>query len=74
MAKLPRQLPGRECIQALERAGFHVHHQRGSHVVLKRDNPTARVVVPAHKTLAAGTLRSIIRQAGLTVDEFVSLL
>ena len=73
MTKLP-QISGRECIKALEKAGFYVASQKGSHVNLRRDDPFGKVTVPNHKALDKGTLRAIIRQAGLTVDEFVDLL
>jgi len=73
MSKLP-VISGRECVQALERAGFYFKRQQGSHIILRRDTPFAQVVVPDHKTLDRGTLRAIIRQAGLGVDEFVGLL
>jgi predicted RNA binding protein YcfA (HicA-like mRNA interferase family) len=73
MSKLAN-ISGRECIKALERAGFHVQRQKGSHIALVRDEPFALVVVPDHKELDRGTLRAIIRQAGLSVDEFVELL
>ena len=59
---------------ALLRAGFVVDRQRGSHVIMKRPEPPCRVVVPEHPVLDKGTLRSIIRQAGLTVNEFTALL
>jgi predicted RNA binding protein YcfA (HicA-like mRNA interferase family) len=73
VTKLPR-IAGRECIRALERAGFHHKRQRGSHVVMRRDEPFAQVVVPDHDELDRGTLRAIIRQAGLSVEEFLRLL
>ncbi len=73
MSKLPR-LSGRECIKALEKAGFYFKRQEGSHIVLRRDDPFTQVVVPDHKELDRGTLRAIIRQVGLGVDEFVKLL
>jgi len=73
VSKLPR-LSGRECIAALAKAGYYEKRQRGSHVILRRDDPFAQVVVPDHKELDRGTLRAIIRQAGLTVDEFNGLL
>lgn len=73
MSKLP-VISGRECVRALEKADFYFKRQRGSHIILRRDTPFAQVVVPDHKTLDRGTLRAIIRQAGLSVDEFVSLL
>lgn len=73
MSKLPR-LSGRECIAALAKADFYQKRQRGSHVILRRDNPFAQLVVPDHKELDRGTLRAIIRQAGLTVEQFNELL
>jgi predicted RNA binding protein YcfA (HicA-like mRNA interferase family) len=73
MSKLP-VISGRKCVRALERAGFYLKRQTGSHLVLRRDEPFAQVVVPDHKVLDRGTLRAIIRQVGLSVDEFVSLL
>jgi predicted RNA binding protein YcfA (HicA-like mRNA interferase family) len=73
MNKLPR-ISGRGCIRALEKAGFRVRRQEGSHIILRRDTPFAQLVVPDHKELDRGTLRAIIRQAGLSVDEFTKLL
>lgn len=73
MSKLPR-LSGRRCVRALQRANFNVIRQRGSHIILRRNSPFAQVVVPNHKELDRGTLRSIIRQSGLSVDEFVNYL
>ena len=72
MTALP-VVSGRECIKALQRAGFYISHQKGSHVTMRRDEPKGKVVV-MHKTLKTGTLRSIIKQAGLTVEEFVRFL
>jgi predicted RNA binding protein YcfA (HicA-like mRNA interferase family) len=65
---------GVQCIKALEKAGFVVYRQRGSHITLVRTDPKAQTTVPNHKELDRGTLRAIIRQAGLSVDEFVALL
>lgn len=73
MSKLPR-VAGRECVRALEKAGFYFKRQEGSHIILRRDNPFAQVVVPDHKELDRGTLRAIIRQAGISVEEFIKLL
>lgn len=68
-------LSARDVIKALSKAGFYVHHQRGSHIALRREGPPPnRVVVPARKELKKGMLRAIIRQAGLTVEEFIELL
>lgn len=67
-------ISGQECIQALAKKGFRFVRQQGSHIVLRRDKPFAQVVVPNHRKLDRGTLRGIIRQAGLSVDEFNELL
>ena len=74
MAKLPTDLSGREVRKALERAGFVFRRQRGSHMVLRRDDPYGRAVVPDHKQIRAGTLRQILAEAGLTVEQFMQLL
>jgi predicted RNA binding protein YcfA (HicA-like mRNA interferase family) len=73
MSKLP-VISGSECIKVLEKIGFAVHRQRGSHITLVRQVPSTQLTVPNHKTIAKGTLRTIIRDSGLTVDEFVDLL
>ncbi len=73
MSGLPR-ISGRECVKALAQAGFYLKRQEGSHMVLRRDDPFAQVVVPDHKELDRGTLRAIIRQTGLSVDEFIKFL
>jgi predicted RNA binding protein YcfA (HicA-like mRNA interferase family) len=73
MAKLPK-ISGRECVNALQRAGFYVRRQRGSHIIMRQDDPFAQVVVPEHRILDRGTLRGIIRQAGVSVEEFVGFL
>lgn len=72
MSSLPR-ISGRECVNAFSKVGFVQRRQHGSHIILRRDNPFAQLVVPDHKELDRGTLRAIIHQAGLTVEEFVRL-
>ncbi|HZA24253.1 MAG TPA: type II toxin-antitoxin system HicA family toxin [Dehalococcoidia bacterium] len=74
MSRLPRGLSGNEVVRALLRAGFYVRRQRGSHVVLRRDEPFAQVVVPAHRSIDTGTLAAILEGAGLSVEEFRRLL
>jgi len=72
MPKLPA-LRAREVIRLLEDAGFYEVRQRGSHLQLKRGN--LLVTMPVHSgDLHTRTLRSIIRQAGMTVEEFLMLL
>jgi predicted RNA binding protein YcfA (HicA-like mRNA interferase family) len=73
MTKLPI-VSSRVCIKALERIGFKVIRQRGSHIMMVRDETDTQVVVPNHKEIAIGTLRRIIRDIGLTVEEFKELL
>ncbi len=73
MSKLPN-ISGSECVKALGKIGFYFKRREGSHIIIRRDDPFAQTVVPDHKELDRGTLRAIIRQIGLTVDEFVKLL
>ncbi len=75
MGKLP-SLTSRKVIAILEKAGFAVHHSTGSHRILRhKDNAALRVTVPFHnRDLKTGTLRRIIRDAGLTAAEFQDLL
>jgi predicted RNA binding protein YcfA (HicA-like mRNA interferase family) len=71
---LPRA-SGREVVKALLKIGYEQDRQRGSHIILRQvAAPHRRLVVPDHSEVAKGTLRAIIRQAGLTVDEFKALL
>ena len=75
MPKLPR-ISGWEAIRALERLGFAQVRQQGSHVVLRKELPEGATgcVVPLHRELAAGTLRGILRQAGVTPEEFLAFM
>jgi predicted RNA binding protein YcfA (HicA-like mRNA interferase family) len=71
--KLP-QISGGRCVSALARAGFSIDRQKGSHVVMLRDNPKARVVVPMRAVLKKGTLHQILLDANLKLPEFLKLL
>jgi len=73
MSGLPR-ISGRDCVKALGKAGFIFKRQEGSHIILRRNEPFCQLVVPDHKELDRGTLRAIIRQAGISVEEFTNLL
>ena len=74
MPRLPTVRP-RQVIRALERAGFEIDHQTGSHVAMWRANDGFRVVVPWHsRDLGRGLTLRIIKSAGLTRDEFIELL
>jgi len=67
-------ISGKECVRILEKFGFVVYRQRGSHLTLIRKNPQGQTTVPLHKELDRGTLRAILRQTGISVDEFVEKL
>lgn len=69
MSELP-QVSGKEAIKAFGKLGFHIVRQRGSHIILKKDGFPILLSVPLHDELKKGTLRSLIRDAGLTLDEF----
>ena len=71
-----RRVSGKEAIEALERLGFIQARQRGSHVVLRKHTAEGDVgcVVPLHKELAIGTLRGILRQAQVSIEEFIKNL
>ena len=73
MSKLP-SISGKNCVKALQKIGFYLKRRESSHVILRRDNPFAQVVVPDHQELAKGTLRAILRDVDLSVEEFILLL
>ncbi|MBZ5632503.1 MAG: type II toxin-antitoxin system HicA family toxin [Acidobacteriia bacterium] len=72
--KLPTDISGQDLRSALEKAGFEFRRQKGSHMILRRASPYARVVVPNHRRVRLGTLRQILHEAGLTVEELKELL
>jgi predicted RNA binding protein YcfA (HicA-like mRNA interferase family) len=74
VSKLPRGLSGKEIIKALGKAGFYKKRHKGSHIVLRRDEPFAQVVIPDHHSVDSGTLDSILNGAELSVEEFINLL
>lgn len=71
MPKLPR-VSGAEVVRALGRLGFSIARQRGSHIVLRRGSTGC--VVPNHRELKTGTLAGVLKQAGVSVEEFVNAL
>ena len=73
MSKLP-DLPVRDVLKALAHFGYQSDHQTGSHIICRHANTRRLVVVPAHNPIAKGTLRAIIRDAGLTREEFLKAL
>lgn len=73
MGKLAN-ISGKEAARAFVKAGWLMRGQVGSHLVLTKSGERANLTVPQHAELAPGTLRSLIRTAGLSVDEFLALL
>jgi predicted RNA binding protein YcfA (HicA-like mRNA interferase family) len=73
-----RHLPvisAKELIKVLSKLGYQRDHQTGSHIILRNEKyPFRRITVPNHKEIAKGTLRAIIRQIGLTLEEFKRLI
>jgi len=72
MTKLPRDVSGKRVIAALEKCGFSIRRVSGSHYLMAKGK--YRTVVPYHQAIRTGTLRSILKQAGLSADEFSDLL
>lgn len=73
MSKLP-VLSGRKLVRILERLGFTLARQRGSHLILFRAEPPTTLTVPDHRELDRGTLRAILRQADVTPTQLQDLL
>jgi predicted RNA binding protein YcfA (HicA-like mRNA interferase family) len=71
--KFPTDLSGQELVKVPLRVGFVVNRQRGSYIILRCGTPHARLVVPDHKQVRSGTLRQILNEAGLTVEQLVEL-
>ena len=71
MPQLPR-MSGREVVRAFEKHGWEVAQQRGSHIIMVKTGQNVTLSIPDHKEVAKGTLRSLIRSAGLTVQQFCS--
>lgn len=72
MTPVLRPLSGKEVVRLFETFGWNVARQTGSHIVMTKEGEMATLSVPLHKEVAKGTLRSLIRSAGLTVDEFLA--
>ena len=72
----PPKISGKEAIRVLERLGFFQIRQQGSHVILKKQTPHGEIgcVVPLHRELAVGTLKSILKQAQIDLEDFIDNL
>ena len=73
MASLP-VLSGQEVVRVFESLGWSVARQRSSHIIMTKEGEIVTLSIPSHKEVARGTLRSLIRSANLTVDEFVKAI
>lgn len=66
-------ISGKEAVKVFQKAGWTVMGQVGSHVVMVKSGVRVNLSIPQHKGLSVGTLRALIRNAGLTVDDFLAL-
>ena len=74
MSRLP-VVSGKDLVRAFEQVGYALSHQTGSHIILRHaSTPHRHLSIPNHREIAKGTLRGLIRDAGLTVDELIALL
>ncbi len=64
-------LSGRDVVRTFEHFGWRVARQRGSHIIMVKEGHIATLSIPNHKEVAQGTVRSLVRSAGLTISEFV---
>ena len=71
MPKLPR-ISGAEIVKTLQRLGFEITRQRGSHIIMRRG--ASGCVVPNHREVKVGTLAGVLRQAGVSAEEFIAVL
>jgi predicted RNA binding protein YcfA (HicA-like mRNA interferase family) len=72
MAPSLPNISGDQAVRAFQRLGWEVARQRGSHIIMVKAGERASLSVPKHNPVAKGTLRSLIRSAGLTMDEFIA--
>ena len=75
MTKLPRDVSGERAVKAFGRVGYVVSHQTGSHIILTHGGDLRKqLTVPRHRTLKPGLLSKLIKDSGLTVEQFIELL
>lgn len=76
MSKVPRDIAGSRAVKVFRKAGYQIDHQTGSHIIMYHSkNPKRRrLVIPSHGKLKTGLLAGLIKEAGLTVEEFRKLL
>ena len=71
---MSKTFSGTQIVKALRRIGYVVDHQRGSHIFMHNLAKNTSVIVPNHKEIKKGTLNSIIKKAGITIDELKDLV
>lgn len=71
---MSKTFSGKDVVKALRRIGFVVDHQKGSHIFLHNLEKNISVIVPNHNEIKIGTLHSILKKAGITIDELKDLL
>ena len=75
MSKLPRDVSGRSFVKVMKKRGYYVDEQEGSHIILCHPEPAhKRLSVPDHKFLKVGLIRKLIKEAGLSPEQFRDLL
>jgi len=74
MASALPVMNGREVVRAFEKLGWRFVRQKGSHMILVKTGEIVTLSIPDHSEVAKGTLRKLIRTAGITVDEFLSVM
>lgn len=67
-------LSGKEVVKVFESLGWEVSRQRGSHIIMTKPGEIITLSVPSHRQVARGTMRSLIRSANLTVEEFIKVI
>ncbi|MBI4691028.1 MAG: type II toxin-antitoxin system HicA family toxin [Nitrospirae bacterium] len=67
-------ISGKDAVKAFQKIGWYVVGQVGSHVMMSKQGVRVNLSIPQHKELSVGTLRALIRNAGITVEEFIGLL
>lgn len=71
---MSKTFSGKEVVRALSKIGYYKHHQKGSHIFMHNPEENKKIIVPHHKEIRKGTLNSILKKAGLTIDDLKKLI
>lgn len=71
---MSKTFSGKDVVKGLKKIGYDFDHQTGSHIFLHNLNENKSIIVPNHKELKIGTLKSILKKAGITVNELKGLI